>query len=76
MINFEMTTKENFASFIDPESGVMVFVDSFDNQEFDVRVGNLFDSKPVGVVNAADDKTLNEKLTELYKKTQQEQICQ
>ncbi|MBF4366432.1 hypothetical protein [Vibrio anguillarum] len=67
MINFEMTTKENFASFIDPESGVMVFVDSFDNQEFDVRVGSLFESHPVGIIKAADDKTLNKKLSELYK---------
>ena len=71
MINFKMTTKENFASFIDAETGVMVFVDSFDNQEFDVRIGSLLDSQPIGVVKATDDNTLNKKITDLYNKNLQ-----
>lgn len=74
MINFEMTTKENFASFIDTESGVMVFVDSFDNQEFDVRVGSILESQPIGIIKAMDDQTLNKKLSELY--TKKVQQCQ
>lgn len=76
MINFKMTTKENFASFIDRESGVVVFVDSFDNFEFDVRVGNFLESQSVGVITADNDEMLNSKLTHLYNKKRQEQRCQ
>lgn len=68
MINFNMTTKENFASFIDKESGKAVFVDSFDNVEFDVRVGTLTESKFVGTIHAEDDSVLNSQLQQLVQK--------
>lgn len=66
MINFKMTTQENFASFADTELGIMVFVDSFDNVNFDVRLGCLTESHFVATIEATDDETLNSKLNELY----------
>lgn len=45
MIDFKMTTTENFASFVDAQTGVIVFVDSFDNIEFDVRDGDFIETK-------------------------------
>ena len=68
MIDFKMTTQENFASFIDPKTGVMVFIDSFDNQEFNVRSGDLLKSKSIGIIKARNNKILNEKLRNIYRK--------
>ena len=69
MINFKMTIKENFASFKDPDNGLFVFIDSFDNHEFDVRMGTLTSSQRVGVVRADDDDTLNEELARIYQQS-------
>ncbi len=44
------------------ESDKCVIVDSFDNQEFDVRVGTIAQSKHIGTVSAYSDEELNEKL--------------
>ena len=65
MFNFDMKTTQNFASFIDEDSGTSVFVDSFDNQEFEVRLGNILDSKFIGKISATDDIQLNNTLTKL-----------
>lgn len=67
MFTFDMKVEQNFASFIDRETGVSVFVDSFDNIEFEVRVGTLSKSDYAGVIRATDDYTLNQKLHELTK---------
>ena len=50
---------------MDKESGKSVFVDSFDNTEFDVRVGTMTVSKFVGTIHAESDKLLNTKLQRL-----------
>jgi hypothetical protein len=60
-----MKTTENFACFIDEASGVSVFVDSFDNQEFEVRLGDILASEIIGKFIAADDNDLNKTLTKL-----------
>jgi hypothetical protein len=65
MFNFDMKTTENFACFIDEASGVSVFVDSFDNQEFEVRLGDILASEIIGKFIAADDNDLNKTLTKL-----------
>jgi len=62
MINFDMSTQENFAHFKDSTSEIHVFVDSFDNKEFNVRIGSIRKSTFVGSIYAEDDETLNEKL--------------
>ncbi|KTR90457.1 hypothetical protein [Pantoea dispersa] len=62
MTKFNMQIKQNYASFFFKESDKCVIVDSFDNQEFDVRVGTIGESKLIGTVNAYSDEELNEKL--------------
>ncbi|TKI02413.1 hypothetical protein [Martelella alba] len=62
MFKFDMQIAQNYAAFYNPEDGKCVFVDSFDNQEFDVRVGTLTESRHVGTVHAKSDDELNRKL--------------
>lgn len=66
-MKFDMSIDDNYASFIDKETGLSVFVDSFDNEEFEVRIGTIHDSKPAGVVTAASSEELNQKLSDLFK---------
>jgi hypothetical protein len=63
---FTMSITDNYASFIDTASGIAVFVDSFDNREFDVRIGSLNESKFVGRIFAEKDHELNAKLAALF----------
>jgi hypothetical protein len=64
MFNFTMRLLENFASFSDTY-GNYVYVDSFDNHEFEVRMGTADVSKFVGIIIADSDQELNDKLSEL-----------
>lgn len=65
-MNFDMSVTDNYASFIDKDSGVAVFVDSFDNQEFAVRMGTTKESEFVGSVFAETNDELNTKLAALF----------
>ena len=65
MFNFRMSLGENFASFRDDDTGQFVFVDSFDNREFSVRIGTLRSTKVIGTVVADSNEALNTKLREL-----------
>jgi len=65
MFNFRMSVRENFASFRDDATGTFVFVDSFDNREFNVRLGTLRDSRLIGAVVADSSEVLNARLREL-----------
>ncbi len=65
MIHFDMAISDNFARFSDDQSGLMVFVDSFDNQQFEVRVGSLDQSRLLGTITASTDQELNSALTSL-----------
>jgi hypothetical protein len=67
-----MSIEDNYASFIDKESGKAVFVDSFDNKEFDVRIGSVTESEAVGTIKADSSEELNRKLEDLYRKFQGE----
>ena len=67
-MKFNMSIDDNYASFIDDVSGVAVFVDSFDNEEFEVRIGTVTESEKAGSITAKSDEELNKKLEELYKK--------
>ena len=71
-MKFNMSIEDNFASFIDDKSGVAVFVDSFDNEEFEVRIGTVTESQEAGSITAKTTKELNEKLEALYRKHQGE----
>lgn len=65
-MKFDMAISENFASFNDEESGLMIFVDSFDNKQFEVRIGTAEKSEVAGAIEATSDEELNEKLEALY----------
>jgi hypothetical protein len=60
-----MTTRENFASFRDQATGKVVYVDSFDNREFNVRYGTAESTVDLGTIEADCDDVLNAKLAEL-----------
>lgn len=64
MFKFNMLVQQNYASFQD-DAGRCVIVDSFDNKEFDVRVGSRAHSKLVATVVAESDAELNEKLEQV-----------
>lgn len=65
MFVFNMSVKENFASFKDNNSDKIVLIDSFDNKEFSVRLGNIEQSFLVGNIFANTDDELNTQLTTL-----------
>jgi hypothetical protein len=69
-MEFNMSVEDNFASFTDDATGVKVFVDSFDNGEFDVRIGTVTESSEAGTITAKTSEELNEKLKTLYEKHQ------
>ncbi|MEN3753716.1 hypothetical protein ABC733_17010 [Mangrovibacter sp. SLW1] len=62
MFKFNMTLQQNFASFFNEDKSQCVLVDSYDNQEFDVRMGTIEHSEHIGTVHAASDEELNKKL--------------
>ena len=63
---FNMAITDNFASFYDEDKEVHIFIDSFDNQKFEMRIGHLEHSKSFGSVIAFTDDELNIKLLALY----------
>ena len=65
-MKFDMSITDNYASFIDKDSGVAIFVDSFDNQEFEVRIGTIHESEPAGSIMATTTEELNNKLAALF----------
>lgn len=65
MFDFRMSLRENFASFRDDRTGQYVFVDSFDNREFNVRLGTATKSEYLGAVVAESNDDLNRRLKTL-----------
>lgn len=65
MFKFDMSIENNFASFKSSTSNKYVFVDSFDNKEFSVRMGTLSESKEIGTITASTSEELNRKLRKL-----------
>lgn len=65
-MKFDMSIDDNYASFIDESSGRAMFVDSFDNKEFEVRIGTITESEFVKTVTASSSDELNQKLETLF----------
>lgn len=65
MFKFDMQIAQNYASFYNSDTGKAVFVDSFDNEEFDVRVGTLLHSQHIATLHATSNEDLNKKLAEV-----------
>ena len=67
-----MSINDNFASFRDPYTNKFVFVESFDNSEFSVRIGSVLSSDFIGTVHAESNKDLNIKIEQIVNKIQDE----
>ncbi|WP_219704350.1 hypothetical protein [Marinomonas lutimaris] len=65
-MKFDMSLEDNFASFFDKEKETHIFVESFDNETFEVLIGTVEDSKSVGSFIASSDEELNLKIMEFY----------
>ncbi len=65
MFVFDMSIEDNYASFRCDNPNLIVFVDSFGDGKFSVRVGNTLSSKHIGEITATSDEELNQKLKEL-----------
>jgi len=68
MFRFNMSIDDNFASFKDEKTNSFVFIDSFDNQEFNVRLGTVDYSKEIGIIYSDSTEDLNNKLHSLVSK--------
>lgn len=71
-MKFNMSIEDNFFSFIDENTGISIFVDSFDNEEFEVRMGTVRESQSAGSITACSTRELNTKLALIYQKFQRE----
>lgn len=66
-----MTTEENFAFFnvisekTSPPEKLILYIDSFDNIHFDVRLGTIERSVPLGTIIASTDEELNKHIQTL-----------
>ena len=58
-MKLDLSITANASSVIDSDSGLAIFVDSFDNQEFAVRIGSLQVSTLRGTITATSDAELN-----------------
>ncbi|HDK6292284.1 hypothetical protein [Klebsiella variicola] len=65
MFKFDMQIDQNFAAFYNSDNGMAIFVDSFDNVEFDVRIGTPQQSHHIITLHALTDEELNSKLKEV-----------
>lgn len=66
MFNFDMSGKENFAFFKSDETKNVIFVETFDLKNYEVRVGTLSKSTPLINFNIKNENiSLNDKLNEI-----------
>lgn len=67
-MNINMSVEDNFSSYIDEKTGLAIFVDSFDNHDFEVRIGSTDESVSMGTITADNDEELNRCILELVEK--------
>ncbi|WP_416885339.1 hypothetical protein [Marinospirillum sp.] len=65
-MDFQFSTGQHFAHWLDPEHHWFLFVESFDRLHFTVRVGSVEQSQELGSLIAQDDASLNDQLRQLY----------
>ncbi len=68
MWNIEAKICENFASYRNDADGKMLFVESFDNHEFEVRYGSIEQNTALGTVVADTDQALQQGILNLLNK--------
>ncbi|MCW8933446.1 MAG: hypothetical protein OQK98_01860 [Gammaproteobacteria bacterium] len=67
-MDINMSVQDNFSSYIDEKTGLAIFVDSFDNHDFEVRIGSTDESVSMGTSTAENDEELNRSILELVEK--------
>ena len=70
-MNQKISVEDNCSSFIDEDSGLSVFTDSFDNHIFNVRIGRIDKSELMGTISADNNDELNEKIFLLIEQHQE-----
>ncbi|WP_447468962.1 hypothetical protein [Vibrio harveyi] len=65
-MKFNASIDDNFASFFDRENDNYVFVESTDNENFDVTIATASGATLIGTVSAKNNEELNAKLGALY----------
>ncbi|HCJ8468496.1 TPA: hypothetical protein NV714_002245 [Escherichia coli] len=65
-MNFDMRMNQNHSSFFDKETKEFLFVDTFDNFNYEVFMGTLSKSKLIGKFTATTEKDLNDNINKLY----------
>jgi hypothetical protein len=66
MLDFDMDISHNFASF--KLDNKMMFIESFDNVNFEVRIGTAENSKFLENITAKSTVELNQKLKEAFER--------
>lgn len=59
---FDMKKEQHFASFYDEGNKIFIAIDSFDNKEFNLRIGTLSKTEFKCSFFAENDKILNQKI--------------
>jgi hypothetical protein len=68
MYHFDMAVDQNFAIFRNTDDSTVVIVESFNNVDFEARIGTVANSTHVATFTASSDSELNGKLCELFNK--------
>lgn len=71
-MKFDMSIEHNFASFSDEETDIVIYVDSFDNYEFDVQIGTIDETEQAGTIFAESSEQLNLELEKIYNRFKEE----
>jgi hypothetical protein len=59
---YSFNIKDNFASFYDIVIMQKIFVQSFDGEQFDIRIGSSSSSESLGSIFCSCSEELNEKI--------------
>jgi len=65
---FDMKKEQHFASFYDESNKIFVVIDSFDNKEFNLRIGTLSETEFKRCFFARSDEELNKEIEKDYLK--------
>lgn len=73
MFDFNMDLKDNFAVFKEQNilsvinfQPLSVYIDSFDNKNFNIRYGNTQESQFLKTIHATSTEDLNQQLTQIF----------
>lgn len=65
---FDMKKEQHFASFYDENNKIFIVIDSFDNKEFNLRIGTLSETEFKCSFLVDNDKALNQRIEKEFLK--------